>query len=93
MGSVVPGALANIALDALFVVVLGQAKVSLFIALPRKVILLIPLALVLPRFWGVMGVFAAEGIADGTAALICTAIFWTRFPKILRKREREGVRG
>ena len=29
---------------------LGQAKVSLFIALLRKIILLIPLAIILPKF-------------------------------------------
>lgn len=32
-------------------VALGQARISIFIALLRKVILLIPLALLLPRFW------------------------------------------
>lgn len=37
-------------------VALGQAKVSIFIALLRKVILLVPLALLLPRWMGVMGV-------------------------------------
>ena len=36
-------------------VALGQAKVSIFIALLRKVILLIPLALMLPYLMGVMG--------------------------------------
>lgn len=66
-------------------VALGQAKVSLFIALLRKVILLVPLALILPRFMGVMGVYAAEAVADGTAAVICTAIFAVLFPKILRR--------
>ena len=39
-------------------VALGQAKVSVFIALLRKVFLLIPLALLLPRFMGMTGVFA-----------------------------------
>ena len=34
-------------------IALGQAKISLFIALLRKVILLVPLAIVLPEFWGV----------------------------------------
>lgn len=65
-------------------VALGQAKVSLFIALLRKVILLIPLALILPCFMGVMGVYTAEAIADATAAIICTIIFACQFPKILR---------
>ena len=66
-------------------IALGQAKVSLFIALLRKVILLVPLALVLPGFWGVKGVFAAESIADATAAICCTIIFMISFPKILKK--------
>ena len=38
-------------------VALGQAKVSVFIALLRKVFLLIPLALILPNYWGTNGVF------------------------------------
>ena len=66
-------------------VALGQAIVSVFIALLRKVILLIPLALILPRFMGMPGVYAAEGISDATAAICCTLIFAIQFPRILRK--------
>lgn len=66
-------------------VALGQAKVSVFIALLRKVILLVPLALLLPRWMGMMGVFAAEGISDATAAVCCTLIFAWQFPRILRR--------
>ena len=65
-------------------VALGQAKVSIFIALLRKVILLIPLALILAHTMGVHGFFAAEGISDATAAVCCTLIFASRFSKILR---------
>ena len=68
-------------------VALGQAKVSVFIALLRKVFLLIPLALLLPRFMGMTGVFAAEGISDAVAAICCTAIFAMQFPHILRKMD------
>ena len=66
-------------------VALGQAKVSLFIALLRKIILLIPLAYLLPTFMGVSGVYAAEAIADATAAILCTTIFVFTFPKILKR--------
>ena len=66
-------------------VALGQAKVSIFIALLRKVILLVPLALILPHLMGVVGVYAAEGISDATAAICCTAIFAVQFPKIMNK--------
>ena len=71
-------------------VALGQAKVSVFIALLRKVFLLIPLALILPHFMGVTGVFAAEAFSDATAAICCTLIFSLQFPKIL-KRMKENL--
>ena len=66
-------------------VALGQAKISIFIAMLRKVILLVPLAIILPHFFGVDGVFAAEAVSDGTAAICCTIIFSIVFPGILRK--------
>ena len=65
-------------------VALGQARISIFIALLRKVILLIPLALILPHWLGVEGVFLAEGISDALAAISCTLIFFYFFPRILR---------
>lgn len=66
-------------------VALGQARISIFIALLRKVILLIPLALLLPRFWGVNGIYAAEAVSDATAAVCCTLLFAWKFPKILSR--------
>lgn len=66
-------------------VALGQAKISIFIALLRKVLLLIPLALILPRFMGMIGVYSAEAISDATVAICCTIIFAIQFPKILNK--------
>lgn len=69
-------------------VALGAAKISVFIALLRKVILLVPLALILPHFWGVKGVFAAESISDATAAICCTLIFAFQFPRIVARMEK-----
>lgn len=63
----------------------GAAKISVFIALLRKVFLLVPLALILPHFWGMKGVFAAESISDATAAVCCTVIFAFQFPRILAR--------
>lgn len=64
---------------------LGQAKISLFLAVLRKLILLIPLILILPLFMKdqVFAVFLAEPISDITAATITTITFVTRFNKIL----------
>ncbi len=66
---------------------LGQAKVSLFIALLRKVFLLIPLVFIFSSVIGAKGVYLAESVADATAATICTIIFFVLFPKILHKMD------
>ena len=54
---------------------LGQAKISLFLALLRKVILLIPLALILPRYFEVMGIYYSEPISDTISAATAGIIF------------------
>ncbi len=64
---------------------LGQTKVSLFIALLRKVILLIPLALLLPKITGdVMFIYYAEPISDVTSAVTCGILFIFLFRRILK---------
>ncbi len=65
-----------------FFIGLGQAKTSMFVALLRKVFLLIPLALIFPLFWGVEGIYAAEPVADFTAA-ITTTLIWTFWHKAM----------
>ena len=65
-------------------VAMTEAKISLFIAVLRKIILLVPLAFILPTFMGVGGVFWAECIADSLAATCCGIIFFFRFRKILK---------
>lgn len=68
---------------------LGQAKVSLFLAIYRKIILLIPLALIFPIFWGVEGIFYAEPVADILAALTTGTVFMFSIHKILDKTEKK----
>lgn len=62
---------------------LGQAKISIFLALLRKVFLLIPLAIILPRFFGVMGIYYSEPIADITSATTAILLFLISIRKIL----------
>lgn len=72
-------------------VALGQAKVSVFIALLRKIILLIPLALILPRFMGVMGIYRAEPVADVISVLTTSVLFGITFRNILQGMEKNGM--
>lgn len=64
---------------------LGQAKFSIFIALLRKVILLVPLAIILPRFVGVKGIYYAEPMADITSVIVASITFALNFKNILRQ--------
>ncbi len=55
---------------------LGQAKISLFMALLRKVFLLVPFAIIFPMITGnVMSIYFAECCADALAAMICGTVF------------------
>ena len=66
---------------------LGQAKISLVMALLRKVILLIPLIFILPLFFQdkAFAVFLAEPVADIIAAGVTTFMFFRFFIKILKE--------
>ena len=66
---------------------LGQAKISLVMALLRKVILLIPLIFILPLFFEnkAMAVFLAEPVSDITAAAVTTIAFFTFFHKLMKE--------
>jgi putative MATE family efflux protein len=66
-------------------VAMGEAIISLFIAILRKIILLVPFAFLFPLSLGVGGVYLAEGVADSVAATLCGCIFFFRFRAILRK--------
>lgn len=67
---------------AVFFQSVGMAAPALFLGILRQGVLLIPLVLVLPRFWGVTGVWAAFPIADTIAAAV-TVIWLRREMKLL----------
>ena len=73
-------------------VALGEAKISLFLALERKIILLIPLILVLPHFFEdkLFAVFFAEPVADFLAAATTTILVLIRFRQIIRGMYKRG---
>ena len=65
---------------------LGQAKISLIMALLRKVFLLIPLIFILPNFFAdkAFAVFLAEPVSDIIAAAVTTFMFFRFFFKMLQ---------
>lgn len=66
---------------------LGQAKVSLFIATLRKIILLIPLALILPKFSGVKGIYIAEPVSDVISVIVTSVLCVITLKRIFSEME------
>ena len=66
---------------------LGQAKISLIMALLRKVFLLIPMIFLLPMFFQdkAFAVFLAEPVSDFIAAAVTTFMFFRFFIKMLKE--------
>ncbi len=72
-------------------VALGQAKISLFMACLRKLILLIPLIFILPNFFAdkSFAVFLAEPVADLIAASVTTFMFFRFFRQMMRSADKK----
>ena len=66
---------------------IGNAKVSIFIACLRKVVLLIPLALILPHIFGVEGIFFAEPIATTCSALTSAVLLALEYKDRTQEQE------
>ncbi len=65
---------------------LGQAKNSLVAAIMRKLVLLIPLVLLLPMRFGVMGIYWAEPISDITSVIIVSILFAFTYKKVIKNQ-------
>ncbi len=70
-------------------VAIGEAKISLFLALFRKIIVLIPLIYLLPNFFAdkVFAVFLAEPVADTLAATVTTLLFLRKLRKLSQRTD------
>ena len=71
-------------------VAMGRAKFAVFFSLLRKVILVVPLMLILPRLWnlGAYGIFAAEPISDVIGGL---AAYTTMMCTVWREMKRPNL--
>lgn len=83
---------AQIACQQTFIA-LGNAKTSVFLAILRKILLLIPLIFILPMIFSdkVMAVFLAEPVADFIAVVTTCTLFTISFKKIKTKMESEKI--
>lgn len=84
---------AQIACQQTFIA-LGNAKTSAFLAMFRKIIVLIPLIYILPMFIEnkVFAVFLAEPIADTLAVLTTVTLFVFEIKKVMREMNERKVK-
>lgn len=69
---------------------LGKAKASLILAIIKKMVILIPLVIILPKFLGFKGVYAAQPIADILAGVITILVFISTTRTIFKTTKKIG---
>ncbi|WP_156778418.1 hypothetical protein [Candidatus Epulonipiscium viviparus] len=72
-------------------VAFGFAKVSIFIAMIKNVVILIPGALILPHFYGVEGVFYAQPLSDMGAIITAGIALIVAVKWIIRKMDNTNI--
>lgn len=63
----------------------GKASTAIFLTLLRQVIVLIPMLLILPKFYGLTGVWLSAPIADTVAAIICSLFVIREWKRLNRQ--------
>ncbi len=61
---------------------IGKVKISIFLSLSRQLIVLLPLAFILPTFWGLDGVWYAMPISDFASFSMTLPILWWYLRKL-----------
>ncbi len=73
---------------------IGKVKISIFLSLSRQLLVLIPLLVIFPLFWGLDGVWAAIPTSDATAAVmafVVATVYMKRFKRQLSNQNNYGT--
>jgi putative MATE family efflux protein len=71
----------------------GRATEAIVLSLARQIIVLIPLVLILPRFFGLTGIFSSFPAADALSATITLVLFMRESARLDRKHAAEMAAG
>lgn len=58
---------------------IGMASKAIFLSVSRQVLILIPCLLILPHFYGQLGVWISMPISDLIASMIAGTMLWYQF--------------
>ncbi|MBR6893438.1 MAG: MATE family efflux transporter [Bacteroidaceae bacterium] len=60
---------------------IGMAKKSIFLSMSRQMLFLIPLLLILPHYYGTVGVWASITASDGISIIVAAVMLWMFYKK------------
>ena len=61
---------------------IGKSIKGVFLSMTRQIIFLLPLILLLPRFWGIEGILLSGPVADLLAAIAAVWMVFVEFKKM-----------
>ncbi|WNY29186.1 Multidrug export protein MepA [Methanimicrococcus stummii] len=71
---------------------IGKSHKGIFLAMIRQVILLIPLLLILPIYFGIDGILYAGPISDGIAAVVAFVFVYFEMKELTRLEKEENLK-
>jgi putative MATE family efflux protein len=60
---------------------IGMAKKSIFLSISRQLLFLVPLLLILPHYFGTVGVWASITVSDGISIIVAAVMLWQFYRK------------
>ncbi|SEF41071.1 MATE family efflux transporter [Parabacteroides chinchillae] len=67
-----------------FFLSIGMSKKAIFLSLTRQLLFLVPCLIILPRFFGTLGVWISIPVADATATIVTAIVLVNQFRKFKR---------
>lgn len=61
---------------------IGKAKKAIFLSLTRQVIFLIPFLIILPNFWGIIGIWLSLPLSDLFSTILTLILLIAQFKKL-----------
>lgn len=70
---------------------IGKVKISMFLSLLRQVIILVPCLIIIPKFMGLAGVWAAGAVSDFLSAIITFIVFSKMSKELVESKDAEKI--
>ncbi len=64
---------------------IGKPKISIFLSLTRQLIFLLPMLWILPKYFGVDGVWGSMTVSDGLAFIVAIIVLWLTSKKFAKE--------